>query len=85
MLKLKDFGTAARAIGIACILLSLITDGANVPLACVVMITVGYAASALSCDKPLLSPSMEHHKIVNYFIAVLGLIVIAKQYPWPRF
>ena len=49
------------------------------PFFIVVMITVGYLCSAISCVAPLFSPSVEHHKIVNYFIASLGIIVIAKH------
>jgi hypothetical protein len=44
------------------------------------LITIGYLCSAISCSAKLFSPSVEHHKIVNYFIALLGTIAILKHY-----
>lgn len=79
-MKLKDFGIIIRTIGIICLFLLLIQNKVNIPLYIVVLITIGYLSSAISCTVKLFSPSMEHHKIVNYFIALLGIIVILKHY-----
>ena len=79
-MKLKDFGIIIRTIGIICLFLLLIQKKVNIPLYIVVLITIGYLSSAISCNAKLFSPSMEHHKIVNYFIAFLGIIVILKYY-----
>jgi hypothetical protein len=79
-MKLKDFGIIIRTIGIICLFLLLIQKKVTIPLYIVVLITIGYLSSAISCTSKLFSPSMEHHKIVHYFIALLGIIIIAKHY-----
>jgi len=79
-MKLKDFGIIIRTIGIICLFLLLIQKKVTIPLYIVVLITIGYLSSAISCSAKLFSPSVEHHKIVNYFIAFLGIIVILKYY-----
>jgi len=79
-MKLKDFGIIIRTIGIICLFLLLIQKKVTIPLYIVVLITIGYLSSAISCNVKLFSPSMEHHKIVHYFIALLGIIVILKHY-----
>jgi hypothetical protein len=79
-MKLKDFGIIIRTIGIIYLFILLIRNRVTIPLPIVVLITVGYLFSAISCNAKLFSPSMKHHKIVNYFIALLGIVVIMKHY-----
>jgi hypothetical protein len=79
MMKLKEFAIIIRTIGIIILFALLVMDVVTIPFFIIVMITVGYLCSAISCIAPLFSPSVEHHKIVNYFIASLGIIVIAKH------
>lgn len=79
-MKLKDFGIIVRTIGIICLFLLIIQKKVTIPLYIVALITIGYLSSAISCSVKLFSPSMEHHKIVHYFIALLGIIVILKHY-----
>ena len=79
MMKLKEFAIIIRTIGIIILFALLVMDVVKIPFFIIVMITVGYLCSAISCIAPLFSPSVEHHKIVNYFIASLGIIVIAKH------
>ena len=79
-MKLKEFAIIIRTIGIIILFALLAGDViVTIPLFIIVMITVGYLCSAISCVAPLLSPSVKHHKIVNHFIASLGMIVIAKH------
>ena len=80
MMKLKEFAIVIRTIGIIYLFVLLITTNLTIPVYIIVMITVGYLSSAISCTAKLFSPSIKHHKIVNYFIAFMGIIVIAKQY-----
>jgi hypothetical protein len=79
-MKLKEFAIVIRTIGIIYLFVLLITTNLTIPVYIIVMITVGYLSSAISCTAKLFSPSIKHHKIVNYFIAFMGIIVIAKQY-----
>jgi hypothetical protein len=79
MLKLKEFAIIIRTIGIIILFALLAGDVVTIPFFIIVMVTVGYLCSAISCIAPLFSPSVEHHKIVNYFIALLGIIVIVKH------
>jgi hypothetical protein len=51
----------------------------SIPLPIVIMISVGYLSSAISCSANLFHPSIKHHKIVNYFIALLGFIFIMNE------
>lgn len=78
-MKLKEFAIIIRTIGIIILFALLAADVVTIPFFIIVMITVGYLCSAISCVAPLFSPSVEHHKIVNYFIALLGIIVIVKH------
>ena len=78
-MKLKEFGIIIRTIGIIILFALLAADVVTIPFFIIVMITVGYLWSASSCIAPLFSPSVKHHKIGNYFIASLGIIVIAKH------
>ena len=80
MMKLKDFAIVIRTIGIICLFVLLITTNITIPVYVIAMITVGYLCSAISCSAKLFSPSVKHHKIVNYFIALMGIIVIVKHY-----
>jgi hypothetical protein len=80
MMKLKDFAIVIRTIGIICLFVLLINNDVTIPLPIIVMITIGYLCSAISCSAKLFSPSVKHHKIVNYFIALMGIIVIVKHY-----
>jgi hypothetical protein len=78
-MKLKDFGIIIRTIGIIYLLLFIIYSNVKlIPLSIIIMITIGYSCSAISCSAKLFEPSIKHHKIVNYFIALLGFIFIIK-------
>ena len=79
-MKLKDFGILIRTIGIIYLLVLVIQNKVTIPLYIVALITIGYLCSAISCTAKLFSPSMKHHKIVNYFIALLGIGIIIKRY-----
>jgi len=78
-MKLKDFGIIIRTVGIICLFLFIINNVVSIPLSIVIMISVGYLCSAISCSAKLFHPSVKHHKIVNYFIALLGFIFIVKN------
>jgi hypothetical protein len=80
MMKLKDFAIVIRTIGIIYLFVLLITTNLSIPLSVIIMITIGYLCSAISCSAKLFSPSIKHHKLVNYFIALMGIVVIVKQY-----
>jgi hypothetical protein len=80
MMKLKDFAIVIRTIGIICLFVLLITTNITIPVYVIAMITIGYLCSAISCSAKLFSPSVKHHKIVNYFIALMGIVVIVKHY-----
>jgi hypothetical protein len=80
MMKLKDFGLVVRTTGIIYLLLLLINDAVHIPISVIILITIGNLSTAISCKEKLLSPSFEHHKLVSYFIAFLGFIIIAKHY-----
>ena len=75
-MKLKDFGMVVRTTGIIYLLLLSVNDVVHIPLSVVILITIGYLSSAISCKEKLLSPSFEHHKLVSYFIAFLGIIIM---------
>ena len=79
-MKLKDFGIIIRTIGIIYLFILLIDNRVTIPLSIIVLVTVGYLCSAISCTAKLFSPSMKHHKIVNYFIDLLGIIIIIKNF-----
>ena len=80
-MKLKEFGIIIRTIGIICLFLFIIMNSSvvSIPLPIVIMISVGYLSSAISCNTNLFHPSIKHHKIVNYFIALLGFIFIMNE------
>ncbi len=80
MMKLKEFAIVIRTIGIIYLFVLLITTNLSIPLSIIIMITIGYLCSAISCSAKLFSPSIKHHKLVNYFIALMGIVVIVKQY-----
>jgi len=78
-MKLKEFGIVIRTIGIICLLLFIVYSNVKlIPLSIIIMITIGYLCSAISCSAKLFEPSIKHHKIVNYFIALLGIVFIIK-------
>jgi hypothetical protein len=78
-MKLKEFGIVIRTIGIICFFLFIVYSNVKlIPLSIIIMITIGYSCSAISCSAKLFEPSIKHHKIVNYFIALLGFIFIIK-------
>ena len=79
-MKLKDFGILIRTIGIIYLFVLVIQKKVTIPLYIIALITIGYLCSAISCNAKLFSPSAEHHKIVNYFIALLGITIIVKHY-----
>jgi hypothetical protein len=80
MMRLKDFGMVVRTTGIIYLLLLSVNDVVHIPLPVVILITIGNLCTAISCNEKLLSPSLEHHKLVSYFIAFLGFIIITKHY-----
>ncbi len=69
-----------RTTGIIYLLLLSVNEVVYLPLSVVILITIGNLLSAIPCKEKLLSISLQHHKIVNYFIAFLGIIIIAKHY-----
>lgn len=80
LMKLKDFGMVVRTIGIIYLLLLVVNDSVHIPLSVVILITIGNLCSAIPCKEKLLYLSLKHHKLVNYFIAFLGFIIITKHY-----
>lgn len=80
MMKLKEFAIVIRTIGIIYLFVLLITTNLSIPLSVIIMITIGYLCSAISCSAKLFSPSIKHHKLVNYFIALMGIVVIVNHY-----
>lgn len=79
-MKLEDFGMVVSTTGIIYLLLLSVNDVVYLPLSVVILITIGNLCSAIPCKAKLLSLSFEHHALVNYFIALLGLIIITKHY-----
>ena len=69
-----------RTTGIIYLLLLLINDAVHIPISVIVLITIGNLCTAISCKEKLLSPSFEHHKLVSYFIAFLGIIIIIMKH-----
>ncbi len=80
MMKLENFGMVVRTAGIIYLLLLSVNDAFPIPLSVVILITIGNLCSAIPCKSKLLSLSFEHHALVNYFIALLGFIIIMKHY-----
>ena len=79
-MKLKDFGILIRTIGFVYLFILLAIGSAKIPLSVVILITIGYFSSAISCKEKLFAVSIHHHKLVNYIIAFLGVIIITKHY-----
>jgi hypothetical protein len=79
-MKLKDFGILIRTIGFVYLFILLAIGSAKIPLSVVILITIGYLSSAISCKEKLFAISIHHHKLVNYIIAFLGVIIITKHY-----
>lgn len=79
-MKLKDFGMIVRTIGIICLFILLAFGSVKIPLFITILITTGYLCTAISCKEKLFSISIKHHKLVNYIIAILGMIVITKHF-----
>jgi hypothetical protein len=80
MMRLKDFGMVVRTTGIIYLLLLIVSDIVHIPISIIILTTIGNLCTAISCKEKLLSPSFEHHKLVSYFIALLGFIIITKHY-----
>ena len=80
MMRLKDFGMVVRTTGIIYLLLLSVNNVVHIPISVIILITIGNLCSAISCKEKLLSVSFKDHKIVNYFIALLGFIIITKHY-----
>ena len=80
MINLKEFAKINITLGIIFLFILLVNNDLTIPLPIVVMITLGYLCSAISCHVDLFSISVKHHKIVYYFITLLGITVIAKHY-----
>ena len=79
-MKLADLGTIIKIIGIIYLFILLITGEANIPLPAIIIITVVYLCSAISCKERITSISFKHHKLVNYFVGLLGIIFIIKYH-----
>ena len=79
-MKLKDFGILIRTIGFVYLFILLVIGSVKIPLSVVILITIGYLSSAISCKEKLFAVSIQHHKLVNYFIGFLGIIVITKHF-----
>ena len=79
-MKLKDFGILIRTIGFVYLFILLVISSVKIPLSVVILITIGYLSSAISCKEKLFAVSIHHHKLVNYFIGFLGIIVITKHF-----
>lgn len=84
MMKLKDFGILIRTIGFIYLFILLASDSLKIPISIVILLTIGYLCSAISCTEKLFAVSIQHHKLVNYFIAFLGIIVITKHFMYMR-
>lgn len=80
MIKLKDYGLVLRTTGIIYLLLLIVSDMVHIPISVVILITIGNLCTAISCKEKLLAVSFTHHKLVSYFIAFLGFIIITKHY-----
>lgn len=79
-MKLKDFGMVVRTIGFICLFILLAFGSVKIPLFITILITIGCLCIAISCKEKLFSISIEHHKLVNYIIAILGIVVITKHF-----
>lgn len=79
-MKLKDFGMVVRTTGFVYLFILLVVGSVKIPISVVVLITIGYLCSAISCNEKLFAVSIQHHKLVNYIIAFLGIIVIMRHY-----
>ena len=79
-MKLKDFGILIRTIGFVYLFILLVIGSVKIPLSVVILITIGYLSSAISCKEKLFAVSIHHHNLVNYFIGFLGIIVITKHF-----
>jgi hypothetical protein len=79
-MKLKDFGMVVRTIGFICLFILLAFGSVKIPLFITILITIGCLCIAVSCKEKLFSISIKHHKLVNYIIAFLGIIVITKHF-----
>lgn len=79
-MKLKDFGILIRTIGFVYLFILLVIGSVKIPLSVVILITIGYLSSAISCKEKLFAVSIHNHKLVNYFIGFLGIIVITKHF-----
>ena len=79
-MKLADFGMVVRTTGIIYLLLLSVIDVVHIPISVIILITIGNLCSAISCKEKLLSVSFKDHKLVGYFIAFLGFIIITKHY-----
>ena len=80
MINLKEFAKINITLGIIFLFILLVNNDVKIPLPIVALITLGYLCSAISCHVNLFSISVKHHKIVYYFITLLGSIIIAKHY-----
>jgi hypothetical protein len=80
MIKLKDFGILIRTIGFVYLFILLAAGSVKIPISIVILLTIGYLCSAISCKEKLFSVSIKHHKLVNYTIAILGIIVVTKHF-----
>ena len=84
MIKLKDFGIFIRTIGFVYLFILLAIGSVKIPISIVILLTIGYLCSAISCTEKLFAVSIQHYKLVNYFIAFLGIIVITKHFMYVR-
>ena len=79
-MKLKDFAIFIRTIGFVYLFILLVIGSVNIPISIVILLTIGCLCSAISCTEKLFAVSIHHHKLVNYIIAFLGVIIITKHY-----
>jgi hypothetical protein len=80
MINLKEFAKINITLGIIFLFILLVNKDVTIPIPIIVMITLGYLCSAISCNVNLFSISVKHHKIVYYFIVLMGIFIIAKHY-----
>jgi hypothetical protein len=80
MMRLKDFAILLRTIGFVYLFILLAIGSVKIPISIVILITIGYLCSAISCKEKLFAVSIHHHKLVNYIIAFLGILVLSRHY-----
>ena len=80
MMKLQDLAVLITTIGFVYLFILLVIGSVNIPISIVILLTIGCLCSAISCTEKLFAVSIQHYKLVNYFIGFLGIIVITKHF-----